>query len=529
MLNLVAKDFKLLFANKSSVKKNVASIFMSMLAFACFIAIEYVVFSLLLKKLQNYAQATLPFLTLFLLFVSVIMIFINISRANKLFFDKMDIEQLIKRPVSNFQIVSSKIVFLFLSHYLTTLLLVYPLAIAYGSLVPRTAIFYYQIFFYPVLSFCFEAGVALLFVYPFRAFVEFLKKHIVAQFIIAIVIMATACYLYSEALSIFMNLVVNNDVGSLFTKSSIQFLINLKQYLIPVNFLADIFFASKQGMLFPCLCITLGIFSIGATIVVFAFSYFRSTVFSSKIKPKKVLKVRGVKQALLKKELILLFKDSGNVFSFTGLLIIQPFLMYNVISSMNLVFTSGAFAYYMLALPELIPLVDVLLVMLFTLIINQGANEYIQAEKANVRLMKTIPISETLQIFIKVSVPFVLSFVSLLVSVLVLYFTSTIGLSTTFFSLILTTILLLIFEVVSLKEELAIRSTKPRSNLLSSFYSYALPVLYFAISILCCINGLSLTQAFLIGLVVFILLGVPYFNKIKEKTSKKFLDLEMVN
>ena len=196
---------------------------------------------------------------------------------------------------------------------------------------------------------------------------------------------------------------------------------------------------------------------------------------------------------------------------------------------MNLVFTSGAFAYYMLALPELIPLVDVLLVMLFTLIINQGANEYIQAEKANVRLMKTIPISETLQIFIKVSVPFVLSFVSLLVSVLVLYFTSTIGLSTTFFSLILTTILLLIFEVVSLKEELAIRSTKPRSNLLSSFYSYALPVLYFAISILCCINGLSLTQAFLIGLVVFILLGVPYFNKIKEKTSKKFLDLEMVN
>ena len=529
MLNLVAKDFKLLFANKSSVKKNVASIFLSMLAFACLIAIEYVLFSLLLKKLQNYAQATLPFLTLFLCFVSVIMIFINISRANKLFFDKLDVEQLIKRPVSNFQIVSSKIIFLFFSHYLTTLLLVYPLAIAYGNLVTRQAIFYYQIFFYPVLSFCFEAGVALLFVYPFRALVEFLKKHILTQFALAIVIMAVACYLYGEALSLFMNLVVNNDVGSLFTKSSIQTLINLKQYLIPINFLADIFFASKMGLLFPCACISLGVFSIGATIVVFAFSYFRSTVFSPRIKKKKKFRVVSVKRALLKKELILLFKDSGNVFSFTGLLIIQPFLMYNVVNSMNLVFTSGAFAYYMLALPELIPLVDVLLVMPFTLIINQGANEYIQAEKANVRLMKTIPVQGTLQIFIKVSVPFFLSFVSLCASVGVLFYTKTIAFSTFVCSFGLTTILLLIFDVVSLKEEMAIRNAKPRSNLLSSFYSYALPVLYFAVSVLCCIKGFSLKQAFLCGAAVFVVLGLPYFYKIKQKTAKKFLDLEMVN
>jgi hypothetical protein len=196
---------------------------------------------------------------------------------------------------------------------------------------------------------------------------------------------------------------------------------------------------------------------------------------------------------------------------------------------MNLVFTSGAFAYYMLALPELIPLIDVLLVMLFTLIINQGANEYIQAEKANVRLMKTIPISETLQIFIKVSVPFVLSFISLFASIIVLYLSATIALSTAIFSLILTTILLLIFEVVSLREELAIRHTKPRSNLLSSFYSYALPVLYFACSVFCCAKGFSLQQAFLVGIVVFILMGIPYFYRIKSKTAKKFLDLEMVN
>ena len=529
MLNLIAKDFKRLFANKNSVKKNVAAIFISLLAFACLIAVEYIVFSLLLKKLQTYAQATMPFLTVFLAIVSIIMVFINISRANKLFFDKMDVEQLIKRPITNFQIVSSKIIFLFFSHYLTTLLLIYPLAIAYGNLIARPAMFYYQIFFYPMLSFCSEVGIALFFVYPFRTVVEFLKKHIYLQFIVAILVMTIGCYIYGEVLSFFMNLVVNNDVGTIFTKSSIQALINIKQYLVPVNFFADIFFASRSGYLFPCICIVLGIFSLGTTIVVFAFSYFRSTTFSQKNKKEKQMKVLSVKYGLLKKEFILLFKDSSNVFSFTGLLIIQPFLLYNVISSMNLVFSSGAFSYYILALPELIPLMDALLVMLFTLIINQGANEYIQTEKANVRLMKTIPVLPSLQILLKVLVPFALSFLSLFASVIVLIATGTLTFLTGSFALILSALLLAIFDVVSLNEEMAIRNTKPRSSLLSSFYSYALPVLYFAVAVLCCNAGLSLALAFIVGMLVLLLISVPYFYKIQQKVETKFLDLELVN
>ena len=31
------------------------------------------------------------------------------------------------------------------------------------------------------------------------------------------------------------------------------------------------------------------------------------------------------------------------------------------------------------------------------------------------------------------------------------------------------------------------------------------------------------------NVIVFVALGILYFNKIKEKVSKKFLDLEMVN
>ena len=529
MLNLIVKDFKLLFANKNSLKKNIASAFTSALALVCFLAIEIYVFTMLLGKLQEYDQATLPFLTLFLFIISVLMIFMDMFQANRLFFNKQDIEQLVKRPISNLQIVGSKLVFLFITHYFMTALLVYPIIFAYGQMVGRTVMFYYQGLFYPVLSFFFEAGVALVLVYPFRAIVEYLKKHIVTQFIAALIVMVIACYLYNKVLSVFMELVVNNNVGALFTKSSIQKLVNLRQYLIPVNFMTDIFFIMGSSRIFPCACISVGIFMIGATIVVFAFNFVRNTNLSSRKSKLKKPKIVDVKKALLKKELILLFKDSGNIFSFTGLLIIQPFLVYSIIQSLNLVFSSGAFSYYLIMLPELIPLIDVLLIMLFTLIINQGANEYIQAEKGNVRVMKTIPVPAHIQLFIKVFVPFVLSFASMLCTLLVLLITGTVSFLTFFFAFLLTTVLLFVFEIVSLKEEMAIRNNHPRSTFLSSVYSYLLPFAYFIAAIVACFNGFNIVLAYLVGLLIFALIGIPHVYKIKEKTTSAFLDLEMVN
>jgi hypothetical protein len=410
-----------------------------------------------------------------------------------------------------------------------TALLVFPIIIAYGNIIGRTAIFYYLGIFYPALTFLFEAGIALILVYPFRAFVEFLKKHIVIQFIVALLVMLGACYLYNNVLNVFMELVINNNVASLFTKSSIQNLINLRKYLLPANFMADIFFTSNKSSFIPCVCIAAGIFTIGVTIVVFAFNFFRISVLHNKKIKKKKMKVLSVKKALLRKELVLLFKDSSNIFSFTGLLMVQPFLVFSIVYSLNLVFTSGAFAYYMLALPELLPLIDVLLIMLFTLIINQGANEYIQTEKGNVRVMKTIPVPAHLQIFIKVAVPFALSFISMFVTLLVLVISGTISFTTFAFAFLLTSVVLFVFELVSLKEEMAIRNGKPRSTFLSSIFSYLLPFVYFAGAVIACYMGLDIILAYLIGLALFTLIGFPFVYKIKEKVTSVFLDLEMVN
>ncbi|MBQ9774166.1 MAG: hypothetical protein IJW30_05830 [Clostridia bacterium] len=529
MLSLIAKDFKLLFASKGSAKKRVASVLATLLMVAVFIAIELFIFTTILKTLQHH-KASLPFLTIFLFIIACVMILINTVRANQLFFNPKDMEQLMRRPVSNGQIVASKLLFLFVSHYVMTMLLVYPILVSYGILLGKSMSFYYLGIFYPVLSFLFEGGMALILVYPYKLLSDFLKKHMIVQFVLALVIMVGGCILYHRVLSVFMELVVYNKVDSLFTESSIAGMMATQRFLIPVNFLADAFFNGIGARLFLYFCIAGGLFMLGISITVFSFAYLRTMVIHGSPRPiKERLRIVSPTLALIKKELMLLFKDSNNILSFTGLLIVQPFLVFVIIDALNSVLYSGTFAYFMMALPELVPLIDILIVMMFTLIINQGANEYIRIEKGNVRVMKTIPVSPVRQLLIKTLVPFVLSAVSLLITTVVLFATRRAGLLTCVCGFAMTLILLAIFVLVSLKEEMRIGHNKPRSTALSTCYSYLLPFAFFAVALVSCIFGADIRIAYLIGSLVFVLLGVPHVIHIKSKVKSLFLDLEMVN
>ena len=106
-------------------------------------------------------------------------------------------------------------------HYFTCLVLTYPIFFVYGQLVNKTMIYYYLVVFYPILSFLFEAGIAMLLVYPFKLVIDFLKKHLIIQFVTAIVAMIGFCVLYSSILGVFMELVINNNLDALFTTDNI--------------------------------------------------------------------------------------------------------------------------------------------------------------------------------------------------------------------------------------------------------------------------------------------------------------------
>ncbi len=530
MLTLLAKDFKLMFGKEKGLLKKFLSLLVSLVFIACLIGLEVFLFITILSKIENFKDVPIAFISLFLFIVSIITIITDIMNANKLFFNEKDIEQLSVHPVSNSAVIFSKLIFLLFTHYVASFIFSYPLFVAFGVKYSMTPNFFYICLFYPILSFFFEMGIALLLVYPYWLAKKWLKKHILFKFIFNTLILFIGCFLYSKVLNVFIEIVAGNNFNSLFTSDNINVLISLRKYQMPTKFLVDIFITRQYSKILSYLTIAIGIFILGITIVIFAFSYVRNISIANVTKNKEVVyKNKKVWLSLVKKELILLLKNADYTFSFTGLLIAQPYLVYLVIKILNTIFSSGIFSYYISMVPNFIPLMNILILMLFSVIIGQGANSYIQMEKKTIKIIKTIPVSFRLQMFVKVMIPFIMSFTSLLITLLVLLISGSINFLVFIFSLILVTLLLIVFEVVSLKEELNIRHHKPRSTFVSNLYSYLLPFLFFLVTVLLSYIGLTITFAFIIGIVPIIFIGIPYVSNVYRKLDSLFLDLDVVN
>ena len=529
MLNLLSKDFKLLFRREGTRTKKIITALMETVMIAFIVAVETVLFSMILKKINHYNQAPKAFLTVFLACVSIIMIVLGITRASKLFFNDKDTSQLINHPIGNDQIILSKLLILFIMHYASSLLLVYPLFVSYGLMMGKTVWFYYIVLFYPFFSFFFEVGISLFLVYPYKLVRDYLKKHLVLEFISSVLMMVILVFIYSKILNVFMQLVTNNNLNIIFSTKNIEGILRLRQHLVPVNFLTDIFIYGFSNGFWSLICISLGIFILGTTISVLSYSKLRSIKFDEKKHKNKKVKVRNIEKALLRKEFLLLFKDSNYLFSFTGLLITQPILMYLVVGALNKIFNTGQFLYYTSMLPAFVPLLDVYIIILFTVIISSGANQYITMEEKTIKIIKTIPVSYRKQLAIKVFIPLLFSFISLAASLSVLVILEVITVTTFIFSFVLSFMILLIFDAVSLMEELNIRRNKPRHRLRSGLVSYLLPTLYFFIAVIVSSLSLSIYWLYGIGIVMFGGCGVLLLIYLKKKMALKFMELEVVN
>ena len=530
MLTLLLKDFKLMFGKKTSAAKRIISAVFAIVFLGCFVALELFLFDGVLQKISSVKGAAEAFLCIFLFVITILLIVSMIFQAKKLFFDPLDIEMLSMRPISNGQVVASKMILLFFIHYALAFVFEYPLLVAYGEIQGLSPLYFYKAIFYPALSFIFEAGVALILLYPAWLLSRFLKNRQIAKLIIATVVMAVLTYFYSIALNIFTNLVASNNIMALFTAKRVQSMITFREYALPVNFLMDVFVGKSGRALLLYLLISSGILVLGLSITIYAYNYVRNVSFSAKIRNKeRKISVTSATKALIRKELTLIFKDSDYIFSFTGLLIVQPFLLSLVVNAMNTVFNSGTMVYYTTFLPSFVPAVDIFFVMVFSTTIAQGASSYITMEKRTVKNMKTIPVSYKKQLFIKLSIPFVLSATSMFVSIISLTVSGILRIDTAIVAFLAAICVLLTYDLISLIEELSIRHGKERKTALSSAYSYVMPLLFSVAVILLAYVGLNLYLCYLIGIVVIMATAAPIVYHAYRNGGKLFLELEAVN
>lgn len=530
MLNLLLKDFKLMFRQDRSPLARVLTSLLSVLFLGAFVAIEVFLFKTILDKISGISNAPRSFLTLFLTATTLLLVVADTFQARKLFFDAKDIEQLSTHPVANRQIILSKLVFLFVSHCAASLVFQFPLFVAYGIIMGKMAVFFYTALFYPVASFLFVGGLALLLVYPLWLLGSFLKRHFAVQFSLSLVMIVVLTLLYSYVLDIFIQLVAGGDMLSLFSDQSLAKFSTFERYAVPINFMVDLFVNRSLGALLPFLLISAGVMGIGLSVAIYAFHVVRNVRISdAHIAKPRPFKAVSPLVALIKKEFALIAKNSDYIYSFTGLLLVQPLLLQLVVRSINAVLGSGTIMYYAALVPGLVTFVDVLVVMLFSVVINQGANNYIGMEASTIKVMKTIPVAYKTQLAVKVAIPYLFSVVSMVVSMVVLMATQTMHWGYGLLTLVMCALFLFIFEMISLLEELRIRHNKARNSFFSGSFAYLLPLLFAGTAILLSYFGVEGYLAFLGGFGVFAIVGAYPVVYVFRNAGRLFMELEAKN
>lgn len=527
MLNLLIKDFKLMFVGKTDKSRRILYFLTSALFVIAFVAIETFLYSAILMRIKDYSGAPITFTCLFLSVISAFMIINGVSKAITLFFDKKDVEQLSTHPIGSGMLIGSKLVFLLFNHFITAFIFVFPIFAAYGTIFSKNFMFFYLAAFYPLLSFLFEVGLALILVYPVRMVLQFLKRHVILEFVLASGLLFALAFAYSKVLGEFINMVVGNNVSLLFTEESMRALSEIKQYLIPMNFLTTAFIGSAFGQLVPYLCISTGVFIFGASLSIITFNHARRTVHKNGVQKGHCPdKPRSVVGALARKEMLLLLKDHGYIFSFSGLLVVQPFLLYLIIVAMRAIFNSGTFLYYTTLFPNFAAFVLIFMVIMVTLIINAGANHYLTMEEKTVKILKTVPVSYRKQLFIKVAIPFLMSLLSLAVSIAVIMISGVMSAASATFAFVLSVVALVAFDAVSMTEELQIRHGKPRSSFISTMIAYLLPIVFMITGLVLSYLGVSLVFVCLVAIVVFLTIGALVLIRLWLKMGEWFMLLE---
>ncbi len=529
MFNLIKKDFRLFFPDYGHISKKISTALFISIIVALFIGIEVYVFTTILNKIKIYQNAATAFFSIFLFVIVLLVTLAAVLNASKLFFNEQDFHQMMIYPISNVKKIATKLVFLFFFQYFLNVCFAFPLFISYGMILNVDASFYVLMLCYPILSFLFEAGVAMILVYPYKLISTFLKNHLIVQFITMIILIAGGVYLYGNFLTLFMSLVSNNEMDQLFTITSIERLIKLGYQLFPSNYLVMIFTNFNVGIFFTYVAIMLAVFLFGLGFLSLFYTHFNQSIQRKQHSLQKKMQVYPPIFTLIKKEFILLFKDSSYIFTFTGLLLVEPFLSYLICHAMSTVFTHGIFAYYIMVLPNFIPLVNIVFLVLISIIINKGANQYITMEKNNVRLLKTLPVKATTQLLIKVSIPFLLSLIFSLGAFITLYVTNIIDSNSFIIGFVVNILLLFAVDIISLYEELKQKNNGSKNTLLSTIYSYLLILIFFIISLVLSYFNFDIWIVFFISVGILVLLTLPFLICIRSRVKRLFDALEVSN
>ena len=532
LLNLVLKELKNTSIISRIKKGNIFGTILSIILSLGFVVLEVVVYSMLSNKLKKYEGATDAFLVVFLFAVTVILIFYLSIIVGKSLYNKEDNTILLTKPIPPYINTLSKVLYIYIKNVGTNYLITVPILLAHASntfVMPRI---YFLILLYPIIISIFETGLAYIISIPIHEISKFLNRHNYIKMALSAIFSVGFCFIYYYILSTFLTLVRDNNILSIFSESTIASFKEISKFLVPTSLYIEVLSENYESLLI-LLGISLGVFIIGTVFGSNIYLYNLKNTKETKRKYKeKEYELVSVNKALLHKELKILFEDSSSSFSYSSLLLAQPFLTVLVVLAMNTIFSTGMLSFVTSYFPYVLQLIQILFVILFAAFINTSASLAISREHNCLRILKTIPVSYRKQILIKIAVPFAGTLIMTSISVLCLILLKQISLLNGLLTILYALTLCLLLELISIDSDLRHPVNMKDDNSKSSLTTLGgtlLPILEIAIMFFLNYLGLPFFVSFFIAYLLLIVALVPFILYFKKYVAKRFVALEMRN
>lgn len=541
IVELLHKEYKENFKSKNenlSIFRRVFSVLSKMIFLGIFIALEVYIFIALDKKLMEFSKyGSLDFLILFLVILLVITLITSLIKARNVFYKRRDSEVLLHLPINNDEVIFSKILFTYLYSVLINFIISAPLLYTYGALRGIEGNIYPSYYvlssLYPFFVSFFISGLTLTLLPLYNKVYSFLKNKPLIQILIGGVLVIILCFLYQYILNLFINLINDSKFDSFISEGFINSLHEITPFLFPVSGLVNM--THKVERLFNNISISFGVsllvLLIGFFISSISYTKFLKNEFESSKKPLKVKKKKNLDssfKALLKKEFILIFRNSNYIFSYTALLIMQPFLAFVVISSLNdlLYVNMKMFLEYF---PELINGLNILLLLLFSSIITSASLDGYTRENKNIIVVKYLPISPIKQSLIKILIPIIFSSISLIFTNLILVSFNKISVSVFFISTLIGLLLQVSLSLGGLYIDFIKLNDDSKNNIsyLSTLISIVFPLfitlIHFLMSYFKMNSALIYFMEILVTLLITLSLTLPF----KRIVNKYFIKMRI--
>lgn len=481
ILELLEKEYRCYDAVSLRNPREVLSFLLRGLGWVAFLALEGFLFSSLDQQASAHSSyGSFDFLVLFIalsLFVSTISL---AQRGREVFFEQGD-RLLFALPIDQFEIVFGKSLYLFLRQVAINTLLSLPLIVLYGTEHGLEAPYYVTSLFYGLFLSLALIGPVTCLALVFEAGHRLLQNHEGIQLLLASGVCVGLCFLYRYVLDAFLGLLVNAEVGGIFSPAFLEGLHQATTYLVPAYSLLALSAGvgdalSHLAFLFGAILLSLFfVFALLSHLYAAFIQHPHALALRKKKEPS--LRLEPLRLALFKKEAILLFRDSSYTFAYSALLVMEPFLSAIVLKSLQGVLfynLSGVMTYF----PGIAPAVSLGVLLLFSGVISASASASFERERNSLALLKSQPIAPEQILFSKLLVPASCSALAFLLSLITAWSVGLIDAGLFFTALFLGLCLIALENLVGLKDNIdSLRFDNDNGGFGADLWGILLPVI----------------------------------------------------